>query len=339
MLRLISTLIIMILLSAPAAHAVTFKMATLAPNGSGWMDEIEKAAEEINKQTQGRVNFKFYTGGVMGNAKSVLKKIRINQLQGGAFTGGELADIYPDIQIYSLPFLFRSYAEVDYVRSKMDSLLRDGMQQHGMILLGTSDGGFAYIMSDTPIKSIDELHDKKIWMPEGDKIMQTVFETLGISPIPLSIADVYTGLQTGMIDTIGSSAIGAVAFQWHTRIKYISDIPLVYLTGHLVLDKKAFDKISKADQAIVQNVMLATMTRLGKINRRNDEQARLALQKQGIQFVPVSKAEWQRSQEIAKQAIDKLGKEGLFTNKMYNLLQTNLNAYRQQHSASANAKP
>lgn len=337
--QLITTLLIMALLGVPSAHAVTFKMATLAPNGSAWMQEIEKASDKIAKQTDGRIKFKFYTGGIMGNAKSVLKKIRINQLQGGAFTGGELAVIYPDILIYSLPFQFRSYAEVDYVREKMDSLMREGIQQQGMVLLGTSDGGFAYIMSNTPVESIDELHKKKMWLPEGDVVIQTVFSTIGIAPVPLSLADVYTGLQTGMIDTIGSSPMGAVAFQWHTRVKYVSDIPLVYLTGNLVIDQKAFSKISAGDQAIVQKVMGATMAELGKINRHNDEQARLALEKQGLQFINVSKQEWQRSQEVAKQANETLGKKGYFTDKMYNLLQSNLSTYRQQHSSTANAKP
>lgn len=329
----------MVLLGVQSVHAVTFKMATLAPNGSGWMQEIEKAADDITRQTDGRVKFKFYTGGIMGNAKSVLKKIRINQLQGGAFTGGELDAIYPDLQIYSLPFLFRSYAEVDYVREKMDSLLREGMQQQGMILLGTSDGGFAYIMSNTPVESIDELRNKKMWLPEGDLVIQTVFDTIGIAPVPLSLADVYTGLQTGMIDTIGSSTMGAVAFQWHTRVKYVSDIPLVYLTGNLVLDQKAFNQISEGDQAIVQKVMLETMDALGKINRHNEDQARAALQKQGLQFVSISKTEWQRSQEVAKQANEVLGKKGHFTDKMYKLLQSHLSTYRQQHSSTADAKP
>jgi TRAP-type C4-dicarboxylate transport system substrate-binding protein len=335
--QILSTILLTISLGFHSAEAVTFKMATLAPNGSTWMNEIQAATDKISAQTEGRVKFKFYTGGVMGSASSVLKKIRINQLHGGAFTSGELSEIYPDIQIYALPFMFRSYAEVDYVRSKMDEAIQAGMEKQGMILLGISGGGFAYIMSDTPISAVDQLRNKKVWLPEGDAIIQTVFKTIGMAPVSLSLADVYTGLQTGMIDTIGTSAMGAIAFQWHTRVKYVSDIPLIYLTGNLVIDEKAFKKISASDQRIVRSIMLDTMHKLGKINRQNDEQARLALQKQGIQFVSISKQEWQRSQEVAKQSIDELGKQGIFTEAMYKLLLTNLSDYRQQHGTSANA--
>lgn len=329
-------LLITALLGWQSANAFTFKMATLAPNGSAWMSEIQKAADDIKQQTQGRVKFKFYTGGIMGSAKSVLKKIRIGQLHGGAFTIGDLADVYPDIQLYSLPFLFRSYAEVDYVRAKMDSLLQDGLAQQGMVSLGMSDGGFAYFMSDTAVNSIEALRHKKVWLPEGDAIIQATYATLGIPPVPLSLADVYTGLQTGMIDTIGTSPMGAIAFQWHTKVKYVADIPLVYLMGNLVLEQKAFARVSPADQAIVLQVMQAAMRRLGENNRRGEQDARLALQQQGIQFVPISTAERQRVEGLARKSMQQLSKQGIFTAQLYQQLENYLQTFRQQQRAAAN---
>ncbi len=319
-------------------HARTFKMATLAPNGSTWMKEIQKAADEISKATDNRVNFKFYGGGIMGSTKSVLKKIRINQLQGGAFTTGELTDVYPDIIIYNLPFLFRSYDEVEYIRSKLDELLEKEMEENGMVLLGISSGGFAYIMSDTPIASVDELRNKKVWLPEGDIVVQAVYENLGIAPVPLSLADVYTGLQTGLIDTIGSSAIGAIAFQWHTRLKYATDLPLVYITGTLAIDKKAYEKISKPDQVIVSREMRKALNRLNEISKEDDKNARSALLEQGIQFVPISLDEQQRAEEVATKAIADLSAKGKLTQKTYKLLQKHLDDFRSQMKTRANAK-
>src|SRR5512139_2770804 len=126
------------------AQAVVFKIATIAPDGTHWMEEMRKGADEIEKQTQGRVQFRFYPGGVMGDDNTVLRKIRIGQLQGGAITGGGLSEIYPDTQIYSIPFTFSSYAEVDYVRKRVDPLLIAGLKEKGFISFGISEGGFAY---------------------------------------------------------------------------------------------------------------------------------------------------------------------------------------------------
>ncbi len=76
------------------ASAADLKIATVAPDGSHWMQQMRAGAEEIKTRTAGRVTVKFYPGGVMGNDSQVLRKIRANQLQGGAFASGGLADRY-----------------------------------------------------------------------------------------------------------------------------------------------------------------------------------------------------------------------------------------------------
>ena len=88
----------MLLLAAPAA-ARTLKIATIVPDGSAWMQEMRRVGKAIEEETQGRVKLKFYPGGIMGNDNTVLRKIRAGQLQGGAFTSGALARVYPDIEI------------------------------------------------------------------------------------------------------------------------------------------------------------------------------------------------------------------------------------------------
>ncbi len=333
------TLLMALMLIPHSASAFTFKIATLAPDGTTWMKEIRNAADTISQRTNNRVQFKFYTGGVMGNEKSVLKKMRIQQLHGGAFTVSGLAEIYPDVQIYTMPLLFRSYAEVDYVRSKMDDEIRKGLAQNDIIVLGMSDGGFAYLMSDTPATGIEQLKDKKLWLPEGDIITQTVYEITDLASVPLPLSDVYTGLQTGMIDTIGSSTMGAIAFQWHTRVKYVTDIPLFYLMGQVVLDKRAFTKISAEDQAIVLEVMETVMNKLNELNRRDDAQARLALQNQGIQFLSVNAQELHRWEDIAERSIKALGEKGVYTQRMYGLLSLYIKEFRDRNPAPGGSNP
>ncbi len=102
---------------AASLQAATIKIATVAPDGTAWMREMRAGADAVKKRTDGRVEIKYYPGGVMGDEPSVLRKIKIGQLQGGAFTGGELSAIVKDAQIYSLPFLFKNQEEVDKVRA------------------------------------------------------------------------------------------------------------------------------------------------------------------------------------------------------------------------------
>ncbi|MCK4865944.1 MAG: TRAP transporter substrate-binding protein DctP, partial [Gammaproteobacteria bacterium] len=137
----------MFLFSA-TTHAVTIKIATLSPDGTSWMKKMRSAAKEIATRTDNRVKIKFYPGGVMGNENSVLRKMRINQLQGAAVTGGALERYYKDVNIYSMPFIFNSHKEVLYVRKKMDHLIVKGLEKGGLISFGIAESGFAYILSN-----------------------------------------------------------------------------------------------------------------------------------------------------------------------------------------------
>ena len=317
--------------------ARTLKIATLAPDGTTWMQELRQGGKEIEARTEGRAKLKFYPGGVMGNDQTILRKIRIGQLQGGAFSGGGLVEVYNDMQVYSLPFLFQSYEEVDYVRERMDPLIRKGLADRGFVAVGLSERGFAHLLSSHALQGREDLFGRKVWIPQGDELSRIAFETARISPVPLPISDVYTGLQTGLIDTIASSPIGAIAFQWHTKVRYFIDVPLMYLFGTLAFAKKAFDKLSAADQFIVNDVMGPIFKRLDRENRRDNEAAKLALQNQGIEFVIPSAEETERWRSIAKEAELRYQGKNLYSDEMYEILKGHLRDFRLR--AADNVEP
>ncbi len=321
------TLLLLLIFATPI-YATTLKIATLAPDGTSWMKMLRSGAEEVEQRTEGRVKLRFYPGGVMGNDNSVLRKIHIGQLHGGAITAGGLAAIYPDIQLYSLPFLFRSFDEVDYVRKQMDPMLIHGLEQAGFISYGISEGGFAYLMSQLPLARVEELQQRKIWSPEGDQISLSAFRSIGVSPVPLPLTDVLTGLQTGLIDTVGSSPVGAIALQWHTRIKHVADIPLIYLYGTLVIHEKALKKIAPGDQAILKAVMEARFQQINAKNRQDNLGARAALQQQGIQFYQPMDGERASWQQLIDKVEANLKQENRLDPALVQQLQQLLDSYR-----------
>ncbi len=326
------TALMLALLLPLSAGAVTLKIATAIPDGTNWMKELRAGAQEINKRTQGRARIRFYPGGVMGNDSSVLRKIKVGQLHGAALTGGSLAKINPDTQIYSLPFTFRNYAEVDYVRSKMDAGLIKGLYEKGYVSFGISEGGFAYLMSRAPVTATADLAARKIWIPEGDRINQEAFAQFGISTIQLAMTDVLTALQTGLIDTVATTPVGAIALQWHTRVKYLTDTPLLYVTGTIVVKRRAFEKLTPTDQAIVHEVMGGVFQRLNHINREDNRKAYEALKQQGIEFVrptPAEIADWRSG---AERAVAKLVRKGYLHQPIIDTFQHHLADYRASHA-------
>lgn len=313
---------------AGLAGAAQIKIATIAPEGSGWMREMRAGAEKIKARTDGRVELKFYPGGVMGNDQAVLRKIKLGQLQGGAFTGAEMSLVYRDAQIYSLPFLFRDLDEVAAVRAKVDPMLRQGYEQNGFVALGMTGGGFAYLMSTKEIKSRDDLKATKVWVPQSDKIAQITFEAGGVSPIALPLSDVYTALQTGMIETVGNTMSGAIAFQWHTRVKHLVDVPVTYVMGILAVEKKAFDKLTPDDRTIVSEEVDRAFNAIDAATRTDNEKARETLVKQGMAVFKPSADELKYWEQIGEDARKKMLDDGAFTPAIYDAIRTTLDARR-----------
>ncbi len=325
-----TTLMVLALLPGTIAHAqTTIKIATVAPEGSSWVREMRAGSDAIKTATEGRVQFRYYPGGVMGtDAPSVLRKIKLGQLQGAALSSTEVAQVDPDAQILSLPFLFESEAEIQAVRKTIDPLLRASIESRGMAVLGLADGGFAYLMSTRSIRNKQELAATKVWAPQGDLVSIRTFEAGGVRPVTLPTADVYVALSTGLVETVGNSPSGAIIFQWHTRLKQMVDLPMACLVGYLLVDGKAFAKISAADQQIVRDEMNRVFERIGENNRRDNVAAREVLIKQGIEIVasaPAERAEWAA---VGRTAIDGLLKEGAFTAAMLKSVTDAVAAYR-----------
>ncbi len=272
---------------AACAGTVELKIATIAPDGSHWMQEMRAAAAEIKSKTDGRVVLKYYPGGVMGDDAQVLRKVRIGQLQGGAFTSGGLASRYNGLNLYGLPLLFRSLDEVDYVRSRMDPILAQGLEKAGFVSFGFVEGGFANLMSKTPVRGVDDMRRRKVWVPEGDQINFTAMQSLGLSPVVLPVTDVLTGLQTGLLDIVAASPSVALVLQWHTKVDYLTDLPVVYSMGVFAIDARAWMRIDEADRKTASAILTKTMHGLDEAARSDNSSALAELRKAGVKIVHV----------------------------------------------------
>ena len=327
--------IIVALLIGGFANAAVLKIATVAPEGSSWMKDMRASAKEIQELTEGRVQIKYYGGGVMGNDTKVLGKIRIGNLHGGAFTPTALQKIYPEINMYGLPLVFNSNEEVTYVRARLDQTFEDGLDEAGFVSFGFAAGGFAVIMSNKPVTRLSDLKGKKVWVPEGDTISYASMEALSLSPVTLPLTDVLTGLQTGLIDIVAMSPIGALVLQWHTKVKFITDLPLLYTMGFMAIDKKAFNKISPADQEIVRQVMTQTYAQLNDANLVDNKEALQALLNTGIEQVALDENEVTEIRSILRKSNRDMAEQGDYSLVLYERMLQYLQEYRDGSASDA----
>ncbi|HEY5776240.1 MAG TPA: TRAP transporter substrate-binding protein DctP [Xanthomonadales bacterium] len=316
-----------------SASAQTIKLATIAPEGSSWMDSMRDGATEIDKRTEGRVKFKFYGGGVQGNDRQVLRKMRIGQLHGGAFTANGLIDVQQDSQLYALPMLFNNLEEVQFVRSRMDGKLRDRIEQAGYVNFGFAGGGFARLMSNQPIANLKDLEGRKVWVPDGDRFAYEAAKALGISPVLMPLTDVMTGLQTELIDTIMSPPAATIILQWNTKVSYITELPVSYIFAMIAIDKKYFDRIQPADQEIVREVMEKIYQGFDQQGNKDNQEAYKALIENGMKPVTPDQGqvpEWRHAVQASNR---RLANEGAIDVRLLDELECYLDGLRSGNTA------
>ena len=327
--------VVLALLFSGLTNAAVLKIATVAPEGSGWMEAMRVGAKEIQERTDGRVQIKYYGGGVMGKDTRVLGKIRIGNLHGGAFTPSALQNIYPEISLYGLPLIFDSEEEAAYVRQRLDQTIKDGLEEEGFVSFGFAATGFAVIMSNEPVRGLADLKGKRVWVPEGDTISYASMEALSLSPVTLPLTDVLTGLQTGLIDIVAMSPIGALVLQWHTKVKFVTDMPLVYTMGFMAIDKKAFSKIAVDDQAVIRDVMTKTYAEFDEKNLVDNREALDALLNRGIQSVVPDAREKANIRELLSRSNRNMALQGEFSLDLYDAMMQYVQEFRVSSKGAA----
>ncbi len=310
-----------------AAPSHTFKIASLAPEGSVWVNAFKDFAQEVTSKTDGEIAFRIYPGGIMGDDRAMYRKMRVGQLHGGGFTMTGIAEIVPDFRIMAIPFLFHSYEEVDHVSAQLQPLLKKRFSENGMQLLAMTEVGFIYTFSNQPRVTVSDLQQAKTWAPTGDPLTAAFLSELGVSPITLSIPDVLSSLQTGLIDTAFNSLYGSIILQWFTKAPYVTDQPYGYAYGCFILSKKAIEKLSVEQVDIIEKTAEKYFSDLIRKTRESNRDSRAVLSKQGVTFVKTTDEVIEIMEEHRDSAIKKVrGKS--FSEEAYQSLQSALSQYR-----------
>jgi TRAP-type C4-dicarboxylate transport system substrate-binding protein len=263
------------------------RFATVAPEGSTWMKVMREYANAVEDATNNEIEFKIYPGQVAGDEKDVLRKIRIGQLDSGGFTGVGLGEILPEVRIMDSPFLFRSYEEVDFVAEHFFDYFSKKFEEKGFILLGWAEVGFVYVFTNKPINALEDMNGVKMWMWEGDPIAEATFRALNISPIPLSITDVLTSLQTNLINGVYISPYACTVVQWHTKVKYMLDLPLADSNGAILISKKKFNRLSDTEKETLKKLSSEYFDQLTQLSRKDNAESLQLLKETGITFTTI----------------------------------------------------
>ena len=310
-----------------AAKSVLIKIATLAPEGSAWMQTFNELKSEILNKTDKTVRFRVYPGGVLGDEKDMLRKLHIGQIHGALLTSSGLSALFGEIDVLQIPFMFQTYEEVDHVMAKMDAFFRKGFADNGHVLVGWSEAGFVRLMSTTPVTDLNDLKKMKVWAWEGAPMPMAIFDEAGVAAIPLTVPDVLVGLQTGLVDVVYAPPAGAISLQWFTKVKYLTDVPLNYLVGAVVIKQKDFNRIPPVYQDVVLKSFQARLEKLKTLIRDENQEALRVMQKHGVKILKPTKEAVAEFNRLSDKAVQRPGAV-FFTKKVLDEVTAYLEEYR-----------
>ena len=304
-----------------------FKIASLAPEGSVWVDSFKEFAAEVTEKTGGEVGFRIYPGGIMGDDRAMYRKIRVGQLHGGGFTMTGIAEVVDDFRVMAIPFLFHSYEEMDKVSIKLQPQFKKRFAEKGLHLVAMTEVGFVYTFSNKPRLTIADLQQAKTWGPTDDPLTSAFLKNLNISPIALTIPDVLSSLQTGLIDTAFNSLYGSIILQWFTKAPFVTDAPYGYAYGGFIMSAKAIAKLSDAQLGIIDEAAEKHFGELIKKTRQSNEESRSVLISQGVKFVATTPEVLATLEKYRDQTIDEVTGKA-FSEEIYQTLNQTLQALR-----------
>lgn len=265
------------------------RMATLAPKGSAWMRVFEAWNNSLKEKTKGELQIHFYSGGAAGDERDVVRKMRAGQIDAAAVTTVGLGQIVRRCLVLQAPGVCHTYARIDAVRAKLRGEFEQQFDGAGFKFLGWGDAGQGRVFSQVPLQTPADMQQTKMWAWGEDPTWQSVLKAAGVtSGKSLGLPEVYPSLLTGTINAFPGTSIAAVAFQWFTQAKFVTQEPRGIVIGAIVLKKEKFASLPPAHQEALVETGKSAEKALTAAIRREDDNAFKAIVDKGVK--PVSLA-------------------------------------------------
>jgi len=299
----------------PTVPTTTIRIASLAPPGSSFVKVLKAWSRTLQKETEGRVELRVFSGGSEGSDRDLVKRIKAGKLDAAGVATTGLSMVAPELQVLTAPGLLTDDAQLDRAREKLDAKLQKLIEDGGFKLLAWGDGGKNRVFSATEFSAPANLSGKPAWAGKDNAVGLAYVQALGASPVRVGASGVFPGLTNGKLEVVPASAMAAVAFQWYTKLKYVTSTNFNIIVGGSIISQKKFNELSAADQKTLLGTAKRAASKLDQIVGRDDARAYQTLLGRGIQEVDTAgnQAAWDA---VAKQAREQLVQRGVYSKSL-----------------------
>ncbi len=300
---------------AATPAATTIRIASLAPPGSSFVKVLKAWSRTLEKQTEGRVELRVFSGSSEGSDRDLIKRIEAGKLDAAGVATTGLAMIAPELQVLTAPGLLTDDEQLDRAREELDARLQKMIEKRGFKLLAWGDGGKNRVFSASSFANPGDLAKRTAWAGKDNPVALAYAQALGANPVRFGPSGVFPALENGKLDVVPASAMAAVAFQWYTKLKYMTSSNFNIIVGGSVISKKKLDELSEPDQKALLDTAKRAAAKLDQIVGRDDERAFKTLLGRGITEVDTaaSQAAWDAA---AKKAREQLAERGVYSKSL-----------------------
>jgi TRAP-type C4-dicarboxylate transport system substrate-binding protein len=281
---------------------IRIRLGAVVPKGSLWDESLQYVRQEWRKISGGTVQVTVYSGGVLGDEAEMVRQIRQGRIQAVGLSSVGLSRIDNGVSCLQVPMMFRSYDELDYVRDRIAPKLEQRIEARGFKVLNWADGGWVHTFTKKPARTPDDVRRMKLFTSAGDPETERLYKDFGFHVVPLSLTDMVTSLQTGMIEAFSIVPLFAQLQESYKLAPYMIDVLWMPLVGGTVISQQVWEQIPAAYRAPMIEAAHGAGTRLrGDIRAMGDDAVR-EMTKRGLQVIAIdapTRALWQSSAERA----------------------------------------
>jgi tripartite ATP-independent transporter DctP family solute receptor len=280
---------------ASTAGEVTLKLAHTQNAGTAIDKATRKMAERLAELTNGAIEMKLFGASSLGNERQQVEQVQLGGIDLGIFSNDYLSNITPEIGVVTLPYIIRDIYHIHKVwEAPVGKELTDLMLKKGLRSLGTYDYSFRNTLTQThPIKNLNDFKNVKIRVMETPTVIKT-WKLLGANPIPMPWSEVYSAMQTKVIDAMEAPPES----MWSTKIqevgKYLTMTQHQYTGSHIIMGEPAFQRLKPAFQQALLKAGLENAKYQQEIALEQNREFLKNLKDFGVQIFEINVADLQK---------------------------------------------
>ncbi|MGB9789334.1 MAG: TRAP transporter substrate-binding protein [Thermotoga caldifontis] len=282
--RLLVVLLVSAMFAVGLAAPIVLKSADVHPDGYPTVEAVKMMGRIIEIMTNGKYKIEVYTGGQLGDEKETIEQTIMNVIQMTRVSVAPLQTFYDPIGVFAMPYLFRDEEHFwKVLEGPIGEELLKGVEKIGLVGLCYYDAGARSFYTRKPVQKPEDLKGMKIRV-QMNEVMVALMQALGATGVPMAYAEVYTALQTGVVDGAENNPPS------YYTARHFEVAPYYCLDGHtripeiLLISKAFWDKLTPEEKLIFKTAAIASAQYEKYLWKKMEEEALEAVQKGGAKI-------------------------------------------------------